>query len=78
MAEIDVYPLSLITKLNTHLQHKLSQPCTTSERTNNPKLWTTFTLRSAMICKNHQLVREHKPENSILYKQHYPQYMKYT
>jgi hypothetical protein len=51
IAENSGYPLSLIIKLNTHLQLKLSGPHTTNEHTNNPKLWTTFTFHSSMICK---------------------------
>jgi hypothetical protein len=44
-------PLSLIVKLNTQIQQKLSKPNMTSDHPNNPKIWTTFTFHNPIFQK---------------------------
>jgi hypothetical protein len=45
------YPIPLITKLNTQIEHKLSKPNMTNDYPNSLQIWITFTFNSPVIRK---------------------------
>lgn len=51
IAEANEFPLSLLTKLNTHIRHKLSVPHTINDHTTTTSHVSLFTFHSSLIRK---------------------------